>query len=225
MTYPTKYSDGAAMRAVVYARVSVRGEDIENQVKTISGWAKRNGYQIAAVFKDIDVTGASNPLEREAFKALMKFCKDNDVKTILVYDLSRFGRSLPEAVGALRKLLDGGYTVIFTRFNLKADLNDIAGKVMVYTLLMAAELERDFMHMRLEAARLAGKRIGRKPVEIPVDLVKQLLSRGKTIADIHRYLISKGYLKYREKGTERTLSYERFRRKLKQLGITRGGKS
>ncbi|RLG83077.1 MAG: hypothetical protein DRO40_05875 [Thermoprotei archaeon] len=74
----------------------------------------------------------------------MKYCEDNGIKTVLVYDLSRFGRSLPEAVQALKKLLDMGYTVIITRFNLKANLDNIAGKVMTYTLLMAREFERDF---------------------------------------------------------------------------------
>ena len=41
---------------------------------------------------------------------------------------------------------------------MKADLSDIAGKVMIYTLLMASELGRDFMRMRLESARKAGRR-------------------------------------------------------------------
>ena len=56
----------------------------------------------------------ANLLECEAFKSLLKFCEDNYVKTILVYDLSGFGRSLPEAVKTLKKL-GRGYVVIFTR--------------------------------------------------------------------------------------------------------------
>ncbi len=196
------------MKAVVYARVSVKGEDIENQVKVIQEWAKNNGYEVTAVFRDEAVTGASNPLERPAFQALLKYCKDNNVNTILVYDLSRFGRSLVEAVEALRKLLDMGYTVIFTRFNLKADLKDIAGKVMIYTLLMAAELERDFMKMRLEAAKQAGKRIGRPP-KIPDETLKRYLKRYKGLSkkDLWKILTKDGY----------EISYQQFLYRVKKL--------
>ena len=71
--------------------------------------------------------------------------------------------------------MDIGYTVIFTRFNLRADLSDIAGKVMIYTLLMASELEWDFMRMRLETARKAEKRIGRPP-KISNDVLKRYIN-------------------------------------------------
>ena len=139
--------------AVIYARVSVRGEDINNQIENIRKWAKENGYKIVGIFPDRAVTGASDPFMRKEFSNMISFCINNNVGNILVWDLARFGRSLPEAVEALRKLLDDGFTIIFTRYNLKADLNDIAGKVVIYTLLMAAELERDFMKIRMEAAK------------------------------------------------------------------------
>ncbi len=195
-------------KAVVYARVSVHGEDIGNQVRAIEDWAREHGYMVLGVFKDEAVTGASNPLERDAFKRLLVFCRDNNVRTILVYDLSRFGRSLVEAVNALKQLLDQGYTIIFTRFNLKADLSDIAGKVMIYTLLMAAELERDFMKMRLEAARRAGKRIGRPP-KIPDNILKKYLNKYKGLSkkDIWRIMKADGY----------ELSYQQFLQRVKRI--------
>jgi len=196
------------MRAVAYARISVRGEDINNQVGSIKEWAGRHGYEVVAVFKDENVSGATNPLEREKFKMLLEFCKDNDIKTILVYDLSRFGRSLAEAVEALKKLLEQGYTIIFTRFNLKADFNDIAGKVMIYTLLMAAELERDFMHMRLEAARAAGKRIGRPPKVSDEKILEYYNKYGK-------YNKKYAWLRLKEDGHD--MSYDRFLKRLKKL--------
>ncbi len=195
-------------KAVIYARVSVHGEDTINQIEAIREWAETHGYEIAGVFKDEAVTGAGDPLEREAFKSLLKFCEDNGIKTILVYDLSRFGRSLPEAVQALKKLLDMGYTVIFTRFNLKADLSDIAGKVMIYTLLMASELERDFMRIRLETARRAGKRIGRPP-KVDDNTLKRYLRRYRELRlkDVWRIMRSDGY----------DISYYQFLRRIKKL--------
>ena len=196
------------MKAVVYARVSVHGEDIGNQIEAIKEWAREHNYEIVGVFRDEAVTGAGDPLEREAFKSLMKYCEDNNVKTMLVYDLSRFGRSLPEAVQALKKLLNMGYMVIFTRFNLKADLNDVAGKVMIYTLLMASELERDFMRMRLETAKKAGKRIGRPP-KIDDNSLKKYLEKYRQLKlkDVWKIMKSDGY----------DISYFQFLRRVKKL--------
>jgi len=36
---------GVEMKAVAYDRVSVHGEDINNQTRAISEWAKRHGYE------------------------------------------------------------------------------------------------------------------------------------------------------------------------------------
>jgi len=61
----------------------------------------------------------------------MKYCEGNKIKTMLVYDLSRFSKSLPEAVQSLKKLLDVRHAIIFTKFNMKADLSNIVSKVMI----------------------------------------------------------------------------------------------
>jgi len=208
-------------RCVIYARISVKGEDISNQVQNIQQWAEQHNYEIAGVFLDEAITGASDPLSRPKFSSMLDFCRDNNIRTILVWDLARFGRSLPEAVVALRKLLDQGFKVIFTRYNLIADLNDISGKVMIYTLLMASELERDFLRMRMEAARAAGKMIHRPPTPIPIDEVRKLIEKGWTLKQIHAYLIGKGLLKYKEKGQEKVLGYKQFVYRLVKEGVRR----
>lgn len=165
-------------KAVIYARVSVKGEDISNQIRTIRDWAGKGKYLIVGEFKDEEVTGTLNPFKREAFKSLLKYCKDNDVKTILIHDLSRLGRSLPEAATVIKELSDQGFKIIFTKFNLEADVNTIHGKAVIYSLLMAAEFERDFMRMRLESARAAGKHVGHPFKKLPLS-EKQLLQYYK----------------------------------------------
>lgn len=57
----------------------------------------------------------------------------------------------------------------------------------------------------------------RKPTEIPLGLVKELLRAGLSKKDVYRVLVSQGYLRYREKGETRTMSYEQFLRRLRLL--------
>jgi len=173
--------------AVGYARVSVASEDIENQVKNLQQYAEKNNIKLAAVFKD-ELSGASNPLEREAFKAMLKYCEDNNVRTILMLDLSRLGRSLPEAAELIKKLNEEGYRIIFTKYDLQADPKTIAGKAVIYALLMAAEFERDFMLMRLEAAKARGKTIGRPRKQVNMRKVKYYMKKGLSIRAIAKIL-------------------------------------
>lgn len=209
-------------RAVIYARVSVREEDINNQVQNIKAWAEKNGYEVVAVFKDEAITGASDPLERPKFQMMLEFMRDNDIRTILVYDISRFGRSLVSAVNALQKLLDEGFTVVFTRFQLQAsDLHDMATKSVIYSLLMAAEFERDMLHQRMEAAKAAGKIIHRPPTPIPFDRVRKLLKKGYTLKQIYAILKEEGALNHKHKGQIKALSYRQFVERCHREGIYR----
>ena len=196
------------VRAVGYARVSVREEDIMNQVKAIEEYARKNNIELLAVFKDRAVTGASDPFKREEFLKMYNYCKENDIKTILIYDLTRLGRSLVTSIQALKKLLDEGFEIYFIRHNMKANLKDPTSKVMIYTLLMVAELERDFTRMRQEEAWRQGKQKGRPPKVKDEVLVKYLRKyRGLSKKDIWKIMVKDGY----------EISYDRFLRRIKQL--------
>jgi len=205
-------------RVFGYARVSVAGEDIMNQVRAIEEYCRAKGYDLVMVFKDV-VTGASNPMERPEFRNMIRYAVDNGVRRIIVYDLSRLGRSVFELFSTLKTLRDYGLVVEFVRHQELADMDERSFTVFVTAIGLAAQLEREFMHQRLEQARLAGKRIGRKPVEIPVDVVEKYLSKGLSKKDVYRLLVAQGHLKYREKGEERVLSYTHFLKRLKVLGL------
>jgi len=209
---------GVGERVFGYARVSVAGEDVMNQVKAIEEYCRARGYDLLMVFKDV-VTGVSNPMERPEFRNMVRYAVDNGVRRIVVYDLSRLGRSVFELFNTLKILRDYGLVVEFVKHQELAGMDERSFTVFVTTIGLAAQLEREFMHQRLEQARLAGKKTGRRPVEIPEDLVREYLSKGLSKKDIHRLLIARGHLKYKEKGEEKALSYSRFLRRLKVMGL------
>ena len=62
---------------------------------------------------------------------------------------------------------------------------------------------------------------GRRPVEIPIDIVRTMLSEGKSLKEIHQALVRKGFLRYIEKGREKILGYKQFVYRLNALGIRR----
>ena len=78
------------MLAVGYARVSLEGEDPENQVKAIQDYARANGIELIGVFKDVGVSGSRPALEREGFRSMINALANMPmVKAVIIYDISR----------------------------------------------------------------------------------------------------------------------------------------
>lgn len=213
-------------KALGYARVSLPEEHIENQIQAIEEFARREGFELLKIFTDVGVSGSKPALEREGFRRLLEASRLLGVRTIIVYDLTRLGRDLFDLIETYRKLLDEGYTVLFVKhpeLNARPDspIGEALRKALLTILGVVAELERAFIRERtkagLERARRQGKHIGRRPVEIPLGLVKKYLKAGLSKKAIHQLLVAQGYLRYREKGEERILSYDRFVKRLKQL--------
>lgn len=200
---------------MIYARISRIMEDINNQINNIRDWGAKHGYTVIGVFKDENISGATDPFKRESFVSMIKFCKDNNVDTILILDPSRLGRSLVSSVQALKRLADEGFTVIFTKYNLVADLKTIQGKAVLYSLLMASEFERDFVIMRLESAKASGKHIGRKPKKMKMsdrEIKKMFLEKRVSASALARLndVSTKTMIKYLKKLVGEEAYYKRI---------------
>ncbi|MEM4592421.1 MAG: recombinase family protein [Sulfolobales archaeon] len=213
-------------KALGYARVSLESENVDNQVIEIEKFAESQGLELVEVFKDVGVSGSKPALERNGFKQLLEASKLLGIKTIVVYDLTRLGRDLFDLVNTYRLLLEQGYTVLFVKhpeLNAKpgSPVSEALRKALLTMLGIVSELERAFIVERtragLERAKREGKHIGRKPVEIPVDKVKEYLKKGLSKKDVYRLLVDMGYLRYKEKGLEKILSYDRFLKRLKNI--------
>jgi len=216
------------VKALGYARVSLENENVENQIHSIEEYAKANGLELLKVFQDIGVSGSKPALEREGFKQLYEVSRALGVKTLIVFDLTRLGRDLFDLIETYKKLLEEGFTVLFVKhpeLNAKPEspIGEALRKALLTILGVVAELERAFIRERtltgLERVRKEGVRLGRKPVDIPLDLVRKYRKKGLSKKAIYTVLVSQGYLKYVEKGYTKTLSYDRFLKRLKALGV------
>ncbi|MEM4959103.1 MAG: recombinase family protein [Nanopusillaceae archaeon] len=216
-------------KALGYARVSVESENIDNQILEIEKFAEAQGLELVEIFKDIGVSGSRPALEREGFKKLLEASRLLNVKTIIVYDLTRLGRDLFDLVNTYKALLEQGFDVLFIKhpeLNARpgSAVSEALRKALLTMLGIVSELERAFIVERtragLERAKREGIRLGRRPVEIPMDKVQDLLRKGLSKKDVYRLLIDMGYLRYKEKGVERILSYDRFLKRLKSQSST-----
>jgi len=218
------------MLAVGYARVSLEGEDPENQVKAIEDYARANGIELIGVFKDVGVSGARPAMEREGFRQMLAALANMPmVKAVIIYDISRLGRDMIDVIETYRHLTERlGLNVMFVKH---PELNVIQGtplgeairKATLALLGIAAEIERALISERtrtgLARAKAQGKHVGRKGTEIPTDEVREYLTMGLSKKSIYRILVKQGKLRYREQGQEKVLSYNWFLQRLKKLGM------
>lgn len=95
----------------LYVRVSVSSENPRNQELAISRWAGENWFRIIEWFIDHGVSGAVPPSRRPEYKRLLETV-ERDPHPVLVYELSRVGRSFYEVLRAVQELEMLGAPVI-----------------------------------------------------------------------------------------------------------------
>ena len=100
----------------LYCRLSVdddksdESNSITNQKQILSDYAKRNGYRNTMFFVDDGISGTS--FERSDFQRMQQMVEAGQIDTIIVKDLSRFGREQVEA-GRLTQIVYSSLGVTF----------------------------------------------------------------------------------------------------------------
>jgi len=216
-------------KAFGYVRVSIESENPENQIRAIEEFARANNIEILKIFSDIGVSGSKAAFEREGFLKLYETAKNLDIKNIVIFDLTRLGRDLFDLVSTYKRLLEEGFTIYFVKHpelnatDPNSPISESLRKAILVILSVVADLERAFISERtkaaIERARAEGKKLGRKPVDIPIDLIKKYRKQGLSKKAIYTILVSQGYLRYVEKGFTKVMSYDRFLKRLRELGI------
>ena len=83
------------MKAAIYSRVSTDKQTTDNQIQELRAVANRNGWAIEAVYSDV-ISGSTE--KRPQLDALMESVIRREVDVVLVWDVSRLGRSLQHLI-------------------------------------------------------------------------------------------------------------------------------
>jgi site-specific DNA recombinase len=90
-----------AKRAVIYCRISTKeqveeGNSLSTQEKQCREYAKKYGYEVAAVF--IEQGESAKTADRTELKKLMTFCavRKNNIHAIIAYKIDRISRNIDD---------------------------------------------------------------------------------------------------------------------------------
>ena len=127
-------------------------------------------------------TASGARTDRAERSKVMALAQAREIDTILVTELSRWGRSTQDLVQTLDDLHSWKVSVL-AQTGLSFDLGTSSGKLMRTIMAGLAEFERDLIRERvrsgLAAARDRGVKLGRRPGQSPSE------KKAKRVLDLH----------------------------------------
>lgn len=174
-------------KVALYCRVSTGEQSTAMQADELRRMAEARGWEVVTVVEE-KVSGRKT---RPARQQLVRDAKAGKVDGIMVWSLSRWGRSTADLVGSIRELDESD--VAFISLKEGIDLSTSAGRLVANVLASIAEFEVDAIRERVtaglrHAARYgtkSGKAIGRPAVAADRAIeVRALRSQGLSLPAI-----------------------------------------
>jgi DNA invertase Pin-like site-specific DNA recombinase len=132
----------AAVGYVRVSRVGGRGGDSflspELQREQIALAARREGLEVVDVLEELDASGGDRM--REKWNEAIRRVEDGEVGAVVVWNLSRFSRSIRDALDALGRIEAAGGRVVSATEQFG---DDATGRMTRNILLAVAENERE----------------------------------------------------------------------------------
>lgn len=189
--------------AFAYLRVSTEEQTVQNQKLVLEKWAHDSGYQILDFFEDSAVSGRVPATQRRGFRDMLELVKTAQVDAVLVYELSRVGRTFWDTLDAIKAIEQYAPLISCSpRESFLQTTEPSVRKLMIGILTWVAEREREMLVQRtkdgMERARAAGRGIGRPQKVLDKNALITMLAENQSKASIARSLgVSKATL-YKE---------------------------
>ena len=147
----------------LYLRVSTGGQTVANQRRELEDMADRGGWKIIDVYQDEGISGAKGRNGRPALDRMLNDATRRHFKKLLVWDLSRLGRSLRDLISITDQFQEVGIDLYVHKDAI--DTGTASGRLFFHMVGAIGEFERERIRERINAglarAKAEGKRLGR----------------------------------------------------------------
>jgi putative DNA-invertase from lambdoid prophage Rac len=189
--------------AFAYLRVSTEEQTVLNQKIAMQKWADDHDFQILEYFEDSATSGKIPAIKRKGFLDMLDIVKNEQVDAILIYELSRVGRTFWDTLDAIKAIEEYAPLISCSpRESFLQMTEPSVRKLMIGILTWVAEREREMLVQRtkdgISRAKSVGKVIGRPKKKLDKDNLIRMLAQNETRVKIARDLgVSKATL-YKE---------------------------
>jgi len=159
--------------AFAYLRVSTSEQTVEAQRLQIQEFAKSRGFTVSEWFEDPAIHGTTKALEREGFSEMLATIKELSPEerpsNILVYEISRVGRSFWDILDVIRALEDLAPILSTSPKESFLQVSDRSMRQLMITILAwASDRELEYLKQRtkegLAIARKNERHGGKAPL-------------------------------------------------------------
>lgn len=186
------------MKIVIYVRVSSpiakdddtedfkkkQKQDVDNQIFALRSFADNRQWEISHIYMEYQ----SSVKHRPIFNTMMEDARLGKFKTMLVWKIDRFARSMNDFCYWTKQLQTWGVRFIATQDNIDTDITTASGQLMMNILGAFAQFERQIIVERINASiamrRAKGLPIGRTKIIARIDKMFQMHKEGKSIREI-----------------------------------------
>lgn len=191
MNEPTTAAPQFKGRAVTYHRVSTI-----DQNPTLAREELRRAVALRELelVEEIEETGSGARNDRPGLQRVLELAASGQVTHVLVWKLSRFGRSSLDSQTNIRLLNRAGVTFVCTSQMLESGPRGAGavGNLLMRILTAAAEFELDTIReqtlLGVARARALGKRLGRPPTWVDLRRLEKMARAGRSVSRMARRL-------------------------------------
>lgn len=176
----------------LYARVSTDKQTCDNQLIELRQTAERLGYTIVHEYVDHAISGVKGRDERPSLDRMLKDASIRKFEMVMIFDITRLGRSLQHCIETLNYLNSIGVDLFFQKQSI--DTSTPVGRLTFSLLASLGEYERELIRERIIAgvnrAKESGKKLGR-PSSVTDGMknaIQILRDKGMGIVAISRQL-------------------------------------
>lgn len=175
--------------AFAYLRVSTEDQTVMNQRISLLNWAKNHDFQIIEFYEDTSISGKIAATSRAGFKDLLNIVATEKIDSVLVYELSRIGRTFWDTLEAIKAVEQYAPLISCSPKETFLQTTDPSiRKLMLGILTWVAERERELLVQRTKdgiiRAKSVGKHVGRPKKTVNSKELISLLSQNKSKAKI-----------------------------------------
>lgn len=187
----------------IYCRVSTTSQNVASQREQLLRYCSSRGWEIVSEFVDEGISG--DALSRPGFESMLQAAYKGCFEVIVVYQLSRLGRSLTQLLTTIQGLTEHGVGVTSVSENIStADEGSPFTKVALAIFGALAEVELELIRERVRSgvdrAMANGVKFGRPHVGFDMGKAIKLRKDGLSIRKIAKQLgVSKSTLSDRLK--------------------------
>ena len=164
-------------------RVSTLDQHPETQLYDLRQMAEQRGWEIVEEYTD-RISGVKG--RRPGLDKLMSDARRGRFDVVMVWASDRLARSVKHFLEVLDEL--GRLNIEYVSFRENLDTGGPLGRAVIVIISAIAELERNLIIERVRAgmrrARLEGRHIGRKPLELDNQRILSDRARGQSLAEL-----------------------------------------